>query len=104
MGVVTPVAAPTNLIAVGIAQSMGYRIGFLQWIAICLPVFSVMLCAMFLVLRYVIKPEMRDWPLAQEIWAYELKRRGAPVRGEKVAGCSLATAMGLWILLDVMAF
>src|SRR5438876_10216149 len=102
MGVVTPVAAPTNLIAVGIAQSMGYRIGFLQWVAICLPVFSVMLGAMFLVLRYVIKPEMPDWPLAQEFWADELKRLGPPARGEKIAGCVFATAMGLWMLPDVL--
>ncbi len=102
MGVVTPVAAPTNLIAVGIAQSMGYRIGFLQWVAICLPVFSVMLGAMFLVLRYVIRPEMPDWPLAQEFWADELKRLGPPARGEKIAGCVFATAMGLWILPDVL--
>ena len=28
MGVVTPVAAPTNLIAIGIAESMGYGSGF----------------------------------------------------------------------------
>src|SRR5262245_9283642 len=101
MGVVTPVAAPTNLIAIGMAQTAGYRIGFLQWVAICLPVFSLTLIAMFLVLRYVIRPEMPDWPISYDFWAGELGRLGPLTRGEKIAGAVFATAMGLWILPDV---
>ncbi|PYS35386.1 MAG: hypothetical protein DMG14_27085 [Acidobacteria bacterium] len=102
MGVVTPVAAPTNLIAVGVAQSMGYRIGFLQWVVICLPVFSITLVAMFLVLRYVIRPEMPDWPLSPTFWAGELRKLGPLSRGEKISGGVFATAMTLWILPDVL--
>ena len=101
MGVVTPVAAPTNLIAVGIAQSMGYRIGFLQWVVICLPVFSLTLVAMFLVLRYVIRPEMPDWPLSHDFWAGELRKLGPLARGEKIAGAVFVSALALWILPDV---
>src|SRR5207244_1926145 len=98
MGVVTPVAAPTNLIAVGVAQSMGYRIGFLQWVVICLPVFSITLVAMFLVLRYVIRPEMPDWPLSPTFWAGELRKLGPLSRGEKIAGAVSVSALTLWIL------
>src|SRR5207244_9702742 len=86
MGVVTPVAAPTNLIAVGIAQSMGYRIGFLQWVAICMPVFSVTLGGMFLVLRSVIRQALPHWPLSQEFWADELKRLSQTASQQKT-GC-----------------
>jgi sodium-dependent dicarboxylate transporter 2/3/5 len=102
MGVVTPVAAPTNLIAIGIAQSMGYRIGFLQWVAICLPVFSITLVAMFLVLRYVIRPEMPEWPLSSTFWVDELNKLGPPNRGEKISAVVFITAMALWILPDVL--
>ena len=102
MGVVTPVAAPTNLIAIGVAQSMGYRIGFLQWVVICLPVFAITLVAMFLVLRYVIRPEMPDWPLSNVFWSDELKKLGPPSRGEKISGAVFVTAMVLWIMPDVL--
>jgi sodium-dependent dicarboxylate transporter 2/3/5 len=102
MGVVTPVAAPTNLIAIGVARSMGYRIGFLQWVVICLPVFSVTLVAMFLVLRYVIRPEMPHWPLSHMFWADELKRLGPLTRAEKISGGVFGTAVALWIFPDVL--
>jgi sodium-dependent dicarboxylate transporter 2/3/5 len=102
MGVVTPVAAPTNLIAIGVAQSMGYRIGFLQWTIICLPVFVVALVAMFLVLRYVLRPEMPDWRQSHAFLADEVKKLGPMSRGEKISGGVFATAMALWILPDVL--
>ena len=53
-GIITPVGAPTNLIAIGMANSLGYRIGFLQWTLICLPVSAVIVLAMLFVFRYVI--------------------------------------------------
>ena len=81
---------------------MGYRIGFLQWVVICLPVFSITLVAMFLVLRYVIRPEMPDWPLSPTFWAGELRKLGPLSRGEKISGGVFATAMTLWILPDVL--
>src|SRR5207244_5191609 len=93
MGVVTPVAAPTNLIAIGIARSMGYRIGFLQWMAVCLPVFAVMLAAMFLVLRYVLKPEMPRWNESGSFLSDEMKPLGPLTRGEKSGGTEFAAAM-----------
>jgi sodium-dependent dicarboxylate transporter 2/3/5 len=102
MGVVTPVAAPTNLIAIGIAQSMGHRIGFLQWTVICLPVFAVMLVAMFLVLHYILRPEMPDWRSSHSFLREESKKLGSLTRGEKVAGSVFATAMALWILPDLL--
>ncbi|MSV27126.1 MAG: hypothetical protein EXQ52_00010 [Bryobacterales bacterium] len=103
MGVVTPVAAPTNLIAIGIAQTAGYRIGFLQWIIICLPVFTIMLAAMFLVLRYVIRPEMPEWGGNHAFLGEEMKKLGPMSRGEKISGSVFAVAMALWILPDLLS-
>jgi len=102
MGVVTPVAAPTNLIAIGMARSMGYRIGFLQWMAVCLPVFAVMLTAMFLVLRYVLKPEMPRWNRSESFLGKEMKGLGPLTRAEKIVGTVFAVAMALWILPDLL--
>jgi sodium-dependent dicarboxylate transporter 2/3/5 len=102
MGVVTPVAAPTNLIAIAIAQSMGQRIGFLQWMVVCTPVFAVMLAAMFLVLRYVLKPEMPRWDRFDSFLSEETKSLGPLTRGEKIAGTVFAVAMALWILPDLL--
>jgi sodium-dependent dicarboxylate transporter 2/3/5 len=103
MGVVTPVAAPTNLIAIGIAQSMGYRIGFLQWVAICLPVFTITLIAMFVVLRYVIRPEMPDLGSSAASLGDEVRKLGTMSRGEVMSGLVFLVAMLLWILPDVLS-
>jgi len=103
MGVVTPVAAPTNLIAIGIAQTAGYRIGFLQWVLICLPVFAIMLVVMFLVIRYVLNPEMPDWASKQAFLSDEMKKLGPLTRAEKIAGSVFVVAMILWILPDLFA-
>ena len=51
LGIATPVGTPPNLIAIGFAQQLGYRIGFLEWIMVCLPVFLVSMAAVFLVIR-----------------------------------------------------
>jgi sodium-dependent dicarboxylate transporter 2/3/5 len=102
MGVVTPVAAPTNLIAIGVAQQMGYRIGFLQWVAICLPVFVITLGAMFLVIRYVLRPEMPDLGTSAASLGEEVRRLGALSRGEVLSGLVFAVAMLLWVLPDVL--
>ena len=103
MGVVTPVAAPTNLIAIGIAQNAGYRIGFLQWVLICLPVFVIMLAAMFLVVRYVLRPEMPDWGSSHALLGSQANALGALTRGEKVAGAVFAIAMAFWIVPDLFS-
>lgn len=103
MGVVTPVAAPTNLIAIGIAQSMGYRIGFLQWVVICLPVFAIMLAAMFVVLRYVTKPELPDLGPSAAALGEEVRKLGAMSRGEVMSGLVFLVALLLWMLPDALS-
>ena len=102
MGVLTPVGAPTNLIAIGMASTLGYRIGFLQWVIICLPVFVVSLAAMYVVLRYVIRPEMPDWRGSQVFLQEELKKLGAMTPAEKIAAGVFCTALFLWVIPDIL--
>lgn len=101
LGVGTPVGAPTNLIAIGMASSMGHRVGFLQWMAIALPVLVVSLGAMFLVIRYVVRPEI-DWTLTSSFLDAEVRTLGPLSRAERVAGGAFAVALILWMLPDLV--
>ena len=101
-GIATPIGAPTNLIAIGVANSLGYRIGFLQWMMICVPMTLVGLIAMFFVMRYVLKPEKPDRWLSASFMQEELKKLGPWNRGEKLSAVVFVTAMFLWLLPDVL--
>jgi sodium-dependent dicarboxylate transporter 2/3/5 len=102
LGIGTPVGAPTNLIAIGMAASMGYRVGFLQWMLVAIPVLVLSLLAMFLVVRYVLRPEMPDWHRRPDSLHAELRSMGVLSRGEKMAGGAFLVALFLWILPDLL--
>ena len=102
LGIATPVGTPPNLIAVGFVQRLGYRIGFLEWIWACFPVFVISLVAVFLVIRYVLRPEMPEWHGTTQFMQAELKKLGPMKRGEKIAATVFITAMFLWMLPDLV--
>ena len=101
-GIATPIGAPTNLIAIGIADSMGYRVGFLQWMVICVPMSVIGLVAMFLVIHYVLRPGKPDRWLSETYLRDELKKLGPWKRGEKLSAFVFVGAMFLWLLPDVL--
>jgi sodium-dependent dicarboxylate transporter 2/3/5 len=102
LGIGTPVGAPTNLIAIGMAASLGYRVGFLQWMLVAVPVLILSLTAMFLVIRYVLKPEMPDWRMRPGFLQEELKSLGPLTRAEKIAGGAFLMAFFFWMLPDLL--
>jgi sodium-dependent dicarboxylate transporter 2/3/5 len=102
LGILTPVGTPPNLIAIGMVQQVGYRISFLQWMEACGPAFFVCLIAMFLVMRFVLKPEMPKWEHSAEFLQGELKKLGAMTRGEKIAAGAFVAAITLWLLPDLV--
>ncbi|HEY7679628.1 MAG TPA: SLC13 family permease, partial [Terriglobia bacterium] len=102
LGIATPVGTPPNLIAIGFAQQLGYRIGFLEWIMACLPVFLVSMGAVFLVIRFVLRPEMPEWKVTPEYMQEQLRKLGPMTRGEKIAAGTFLTAMFLWMLPDLV--
>jgi len=102
LGIVTPVGTPPNLMAIGFAERIGYRIGFLEWIQACLPVFIVSMIAVFLVIKYILRPEMPKWDQSQEFLESEFKKLGPMRRGEKVVAIVFVTAMFLWMLPDLV--
>jgi sodium-dependent dicarboxylate transporter 2/3/5 len=101
-GIATPIGAPTNLIAIGVANSLEYRIGFLQWMMICVPMTVVGLMAMFLVIRYVLRPETPERWLSPSFLREELTKLGPWNRGEQLSAIVFSSAMGLWLLPDVL--
>ena len=102
LGIVTPVGTPPNLMAIGFAERIGYRIGFLEWIQACLPVFIVSMAAVFIVIKYILRPEMPKWDRSQEFLEGELKKLGSMSRGEKIVATVFLTAMFLWMLPDLV--
>jgi len=102
LGIVTPVGTPPNLIAIGFVQQLGYRVGFLEWIMACAPVFLLSMAAVFLVIRYVLRPEMPDWKVSPEFLREQLNKLGPMKRGEKIAAAVFLTAMFLWMLPDLV--
>ena len=101
-GIATPVGAPTNLIAIGVADSLGYRVGFLQWMMICVPMTVLGLMAMLFVIRYVLRPEKPDRWLSPSFLREELKKLGPWNRGEKLSALVFVGALFLWLLPDVL--
>ncbi len=104
-GIITPVGSPPNLIIIGLLEgsedALGYRIGFLEWTAVCLPVALAGLAAMFLVIRYILRPQMTGWQVSPETLRQELQKLGPMSRGEKIAGGALLAAVFLWVLPDM---
>ncbi len=101
-GIATPIGAPTNMIAIGAIDSLGARVGFLQWMAIAVPMAVVGLVVMFLVIRYVLRPEPPQRWLSPSYLQDELKKLGPWNRGEKLAASVFLVAMFLWLLPDVL--
>jgi solute carrier family 13 (sodium-dependent dicarboxylate transporter), member 2/3/5 len=102
LGIATPVGTPPNLIARNFVDQLGYRIGFLEWIYVVFPVWSLSMVAMFLVLKFVIRPEMPNWEGSTEFLQRQRDALGPMKRGEKIAGAVFLTAMLLWMLPDLV--
>jgi sodium-dependent dicarboxylate transporter 2/3/5 len=102
LGIATPVGTPPNLIARNFVAQLGYRIGFLEWIYIVFPVWALSMLAMFLVLKFVIKPEMPNWEGSTDFLIKQRDALGPMKRGEKIAAIVFASAMLLWMLPDLV--
>ncbi|MBI4464926.1 MAG: SLC13 family permease [Acidobacteria bacterium] len=99
--VLTPSGTPTNMIAIGLVQQAGYRIGYTHWIAGTL-VFTILQTAvMFVVLRLYLSSEETRQQVNRNAILEELRRLGPFNRGEKFAAAALGMALLLWVLPDV---
>ena len=102
-GILTPIGTPPNMITIGfVRSSFDYRIGWASWFLACLPVALVGILAIYLVTKFVLRPEIPQWNVTPELIRAELRKMGPMKRGEKIAGGALFAALVLWSLPDTL--
>ncbi len=98
-GIATLVGTPPNVIAAAAAEEiLGIQIGFLQWMAIGLPITVVLLPLGWLLLVKVLHPQGKIIGNAQDVLRTELARLGPWSRGEKVVGLIFALTAAAWVM------
>ena len=102
-GILTPIGTPPNMLTIGFVRNgLNYRIGWAPWFLACLPVALVGILAIYLVTKFVLRPEIPQWTATPDMFRGELRKMGPMRRGEKIAGGALLTALVLWSLPDTL--
>jgi sodium-dependent dicarboxylate transporter 2/3/5 len=55
-GMGTPIGSPPNAVAVGFLRNAGYRVGFIEWMVVAVPLMAVLLAACCLLLWFLFRP------------------------------------------------
>ncbi|MBI4464924.1 MAG: anion permease, partial [Acidobacteria bacterium] len=97
----TPSGTPTNMIAIGLAQQAGYRIGYTQWVMGAFIFTVLQTVAMLIVLRFFFSSEEANQRISREDIVKELRELGPFSRGEKIAAAALGVALLFWVLPDL---
>jgi sodium-dependent dicarboxylate transporter 2/3/5 len=100
-GIGTPVGSPPNLIAIGMLDRAGQRVGFLEWSAIGLTTTLVLAGVLFAVMRWVARPDVSPLRVSHDLMRRELDSLGPAGRGERLAVAALLLALALWLLPDM---
>jgi sodium-dependent dicarboxylate transporter 2/3/5 len=104
-GIATLIGTPPNAVLAGAVSEMFDRqIGFLQWMAVGVPVAAVMLPLAWIVLTRFLHPPGKLSGDAAAIIAGERAKLGAPSRGEKVTGLVFGLTAAAWVLRSPKAF
>lgn len=98
-GVGTLIGTPPNALLAGfMLETYGYRVGFLEWMLIGLPVVVVLLPLAWLVLtRWIYKVERFALPGAAAVIAQEIGKLGPPSRGERMVGAVFVLTALAWV-------
>jgi sodium-dependent dicarboxylate transporter 2/3/5 len=97
-GIATPVGTPPNLIGLAAVATAGTDIGFLHWMALCVPIAAVMMLALWLLFGLVLgvrRGQSLEWsgaPMERQAWN----------RGEKAVVVALGGAIVGWLLPGVL--
>ncbi|HTE51226.1 MAG TPA: SLC13 family permease [Kofleriaceae bacterium] len=100
-GLGTPVGTPPNLIGIGALREAGHHVGFLPWMALCVPLVIVMMLALWLLFAAVLGVR----PGQPLVWDGGAPGGRVPWnRGEKAVVAALGAAIVGWLapgLLEV---
>jgi sodium-dependent dicarboxylate transporter 2/3/5 len=104
-GVATLIGTPPNAVFAAAADELlGVRIGFLQWMAVGVPVVIVMLPATWLLLVKVLHPPGPTALDASALLARERAALGPRTRGETLVALVFVATAGAWILREPKDF
>ncbi|HWP85307.1 MAG TPA: SLC13 family permease [Terriglobia bacterium] len=101
-GKLTPSGSVPNMVAIALANTSGYRVGYLQWVLANFTFTALQTSAMLLVLWWFLDRKERDFKVQTDRVKEELAKLGPFSRGEKAACCALAVALFLWTLPDIV--
>jgi solute carrier family 13 (sodium-dependent dicarboxylate transporter), member 2/3/5 len=98
-GVGTLIGTPPNALLAGfMLENYDFRVGFLDWMLIGLPVVAVFLPLAWLVLtRLVFAVDRVAIPGAEAIIAHEISQLGPPSRGERMVGAVFVLTALAWV-------
>jgi sodium-dependent dicarboxylate transporter 2/3/5 len=103
-GVATLIGTPPNAVFAGAAgELLGVEIGFVQWMAVGLPVAAVLLPLTWFLLLRLYPPGALSGDAAAVIRS-ETERLGAPSRGEKVTAIVFVLTAVAWVLRAEKSF
>ncbi len=98
-GIATLIGTPPNAVLAGaVSELFDRQIGFLQWMAVGVPVAAVMLPLAWIVLVRFLYPPGKLSGDATAIIAGERAKLGAPNRGEKLTGLVFGLTAAAWVL------
>ena len=100
----TPAAGGANIIAFDmIRNTLGYDLGFLEWMMYGVPAAMVMLIPGWLLLLLFFKPEMKYLSRTKEQFVEEFKALGPMSRNEKSTAVIFFVTVTLWIAGDFIS-
>ncbi len=100
-GIATLIGTPPNaVLAAAASRLLGRPIGFMEWMAVGLPVTVVMVPATWLLLTRVLHPPGNLHGDAAAILAAERRALGTPSLGEKLTGAVFALTVLAWVMRE----
>jgi sodium-dependent dicarboxylate transporter 2/3/5 len=101
-GKLTPSGSVPNMVAIALAGSSGYRVGYLQWFVANFTFTALQTCAMLLILRSFLSRKDREFRLESGRVKEELNKLGPFTRGEIISCGAILAALFFWTLPDVV--
>ena len=103
-GIGTPVGSPPNLIGLAMIDKFaGVRIPFFRWMLFAVPLLVIMYLFLYLIMRFLHKPEVRRIPGSREFVRAELQKLGPWTRGQKNCLVAFLVAVSLWVFPGFLA-
>lgn len=103
-GLGTPVGTPPNMIGIAlIEKGTGVHIDFFRWMLFAVPLTLLLFVALFLVVRLLFPPEVKQIPGQLDSMRRAVRELGPLRAGERNALLAFGTAIFLWLLPGIVS-